>query len=430
MRTLAVLGAGPKAVAVAAKAHALRTLGYDAPHVVAVDHRGVAGNWLPGGGWTDGQQKLGTSPEKDVGFPYRSTLVPGGNAAVNAAMQQFSWQSYLIDHGGYAEWVDRARPAPRHKVWADYLRWAAGHAELDVVTAQVVSVATVGEGWMLTGRRANGEQSGRSGDCEIAADDLMITGPGPSTTSLLPGHPRVLSVAAFWQFMSDGGLPAAGRIAVIGGGETAASVLEAMAGRVNCTSVLVLSPSAALYTRGESYFENCLYSDPSAWSALPADERLELIRRTDRGVFSPRVQQTLLADNRIRHVPGRVEHAVGADDAVQLSVRGVGSPTQTHTFDLVVDAAGGDPLWFLGLFGVAALDAIESIAGWPVTQSGLQAAIGPDLAVAGMTPRLFLPNLAGFTQGPGFPNLSCLGLLSDRVIGALRTALASPRSLA
>jgi mycobactin lysine-N-oxygenase len=29
-----------------------------------------------------------------------------------------------------------------------------------------------------------------------------------------------------------------------------------------------------------------------------------------------------------------------------------------------------------------------------------------------------LPNLAGLNQGPGFPNLSCLGLLSDRVLGA------------
>lgn len=33
----------------------------------------------------------------------------------------------------------------------------------------------------------------------------------------------------------------------------------------------------------------------------------------------------------------------------------------------------------------------------------------------GATPKLFL---AGLNQGPGFPNLSCLGLLSDRVLGA------------
>jgi mycobactin lysine-N-oxygenase len=36
--------------------------------------------------------------------------------------------------------------------------------------------------------------------------------------------------------------------------------------------------------------------------------------------------------------------------------------------------------------------------------------------VAGLSPPLHLPVLAGLTQGPGFPNLSCLGLLSDRVL--------------
>jgi hypothetical protein len=39
-----------------------------------------------------------------------------------------------------------------------------------------------------------------------------------------------------------------------------------------------------------------------------------------------------------------------------------------------------------------------------------------DLSVAGLTPAPHLPMLAGLAQGPGFPNLSCLGLLSDRVL--------------
>lgn len=39
-----------------------------------------------------------------------------------------------------------------------------------------------------------------------------------------------------------------------------------------------------------------------------------------------------------------------------------------------------------------------------------------DLSVAGLDPPLHLPVLAGLAQGPGFPNLSCLGLLSDRVL--------------
>ena len=42
--------------------------------------------------------------------------------------------------------------------------------------------------------------------------------------------------------------------------------------------------------------------------------------------------------------------------------------------------------------------------------------IDVDLSVTGLTPALHLPMLAGLAQGPGFPNLSCLGLLSDRVL--------------
>ncbi|HKV19883.1 MAG TPA: lysine 6-monooxygenase, partial [Mycobacterium sp.] len=56
--------------------------------------------------------------------------------------------------------------------------------------------------------------------------------------------------------------------------------------------------------------------------------------------------------------------------------------------------------------------------GGPPTRERLEESIGHDLAVADVAPKLFLPNLAGLNEGPGFPNLSCLGRLSDRVLGA------------
>ena len=37
-------------------------------------------------------------------------------------------------------------------------------------------------------------------------------------------------------------------------------------------------------------------------------------------------------------------------------------------------------------------------------------------AVADLRPPLHLPVVAGLAQGPGFPNLSCLGLLADRIL--------------
>ena len=75
MLSLTVLGAGPKAIAVQAKAHALRRMGLPAPEILVIDPQGVGGNWLSGGGWTNGHHLLGTSPMKDVGFPYRTRIV-------------------------------------------------------------------------------------------------------------------------------------------------------------------------------------------------------------------------------------------------------------------------------------------------------------------------------------------------------------------
>ncbi|OOK78778.1 L-lysine 6-monooxygenase mbtG domain protein [Mycobacterium kansasii] len=70
------------------------------------------------------------------------------------------------------------------------------------------------------------------------------------------------------------------------------------------------------------------------------------------------------------------------------------------------------------LLSRAAVDLLELEVGEPLTCARLEEAIGYDLAVVGVAPKLFLPNLSGVNEGPGFPNLSCLGLLSDRVLGA------------
>lgn len=143
--------------------------------------------------------------------------------------------------------------------------------------------------------------------------------------------------------------------------------------------------------------------------------------RTDRGVFSARVQDALLADDRIRHLRGRVAHAVGRDGRIRLTLstnRGGEHVETVHGFDLVIDGSGADVLWFTDLFDQAALDLLELGLGGPLSGDALAESIGDDLAVVGLTPKLFLPNLSWLEQGPGFPNLSCLGLLSDRVLGA------------
>jgi mycobactin lysine-N-oxygenase len=406
---LAIVGAGAKAVAVAAKAAELRDMGVEVPDIVAVERTGVAANWQAEGGWTDGQHRLGTSPEKDVGFPYRSSLISRRNAELDERMTRHSWQSYLIGTGQFAEWVDRGRPAPTHRRWSQYLRWVADNIGMTVIAGEVGRIALDGSRWAL-----------QTAERTVLADALMITGPGQAERSILPGNARVLSIAQFWHRAAKHELITAERIAVIGGGETAASMLNELF-RHRVSTITVISPQVTLFTRGEGFFENTLYSDPTDWSSLTLAERRDALARTDRGVFSARVQEALLADDRIRHLRGRVAHAVARDGRIRLTLstnRGGEALETVHGFDLVIDGSGADGLWFVPLLGQDALDLLELGLGGPLTADALHEAIGHDLALADVTPKLFLPGLSGLTQGPGFPNLSCLGLLSDRILGA------------
>jgi len=320
-----------------------------------------------------------------------------------------SWQSYLISTGQFAEWIDRGRPAPTHRRWSQYLAWVAESVAMQVVTGEVTQLSVDGDQWVLHCR-----------DQQVRADGVMITGPGQAERSILPGHPRVLSIAQFWHRVAQDERINAERVAVIGGGETAATMLDELFSH-RVSTITVISPGVTLFTRGEGYFENTLFSDPTGWAGLSVSERRDAMARTDRGVFSARVQDSLLADDRIRHLRGRVAHAVPREDRIRLTLqteRDSGCLETVHGFDLVIDGSGADSMWFAPLLSQDALDVLELGIGAPLSADSLQRAIGYDLAVSGVTPKLFLPSLSWLTQGPGFPNLSCLGLLSDRVLGA------------
>ena len=175
-----------------------------------------------------------------------------------------------------------------------------------------------------------------------------------------------------------------------------------------------------------------MYSDPIHWDGLTLAEKRDAMNRTDRGVFSVRVQDALLADDRIRHLRGRVAHAVARDERIRLTLqteRGGERLETVHGFDLVIDGSGANAMWFVPLLRQEALDVLELGLGGPLTGDSIQESIGYDLSVGDVEPKLFLPGLAGLTQGPGFPNLSCLGRLSDRVLGSdffTERAIANP----
>ncbi|MEU2900460.1 SidA/IucD/PvdA family monooxygenase [Streptomyces sp. NPDC001273] len=421
-RSLLVIGAGPKAVALAAKSKVLRDVGFDIPSVTAVERDRTAANWRAGQGWTDGRQRLGTLPEKDLGFPYdgsawgdRRDPVVG---EIVRRMAGFSWTGYLINTSAYARWIDRGRPQPTHQDWADYLEWASLEAGLRVVTGEVLSAETREGGWTVT--HSDGHSRGTVHGC-----GLLVSGPGPCTGVVSTDGVRVLDTAGFWSAAMAGLPDRLRRVAVIGAGETAGTIVRELA-LVHHRDVTVVTPHATPYSRGESPFENRYFSDPADWTALTEPDRREFIRRTDRAVLSLDVQRDLAETEQVSWRTGRVTTTRLAADGTVGVVFDYAGRQHVLEADLVVDATGGDPLWFTGVLGPRAHEALTRAVGGAFARTAIERVIDHALAVPGLPAPLHLPNLAGVAQGPGFPNLSSLGLLADRVL----SAYVSPASLA
>ncbi|MEV8475742.1 SidA/IucD/PvdA family monooxygenase [Streptomyces sp. NPDC051173] len=410
---LLVIGAGPKAIALAVKSSVLRAAGFDVPEVVAVERDCTAANWRAGRGWTNGRQPLGTLPEKDLGFPYDCTTWGDAQDPVTGEIAQrmagFSWSSHLLGQGAYARWIDRGRPQPSHREWADYLEWAADRAGLRTVTGEVRAAELADGGWELT-------VDDGTAPVTVRGRGLLVSGPGPTAGTLPADGAGVLDTAGFWKLAVEGLPQRVQSVIVVGAGETAGTIVRELALGQD-RQATVVAPRATLYSRGESPFENRYYSDPTGWAGLSEADRQEFIRRTDRAVFSQEVQSDLARTTNVSWEPGRVVGARPADSGVVVEVA-YGGELRVHRADLVVDATGGDPLWFTRLLGPHAQEALRAALGGTATRDRLEHSIDASLAVAGLPAPLHLPNLAALAQGPGFPNLSSLGLLSDRVLAS------------
>ncbi|MDB5096297.1 MAG: lysine 6-monooxygenase [Cyanobacteria bacterium RYN_339] len=406
---LGILGAGPKALAIAAKAHVLKQLGFAVPELVVFEKDGVAANWRPSSGLTSGHLPLGTPPDKDVGYPYASFLWGDAvNRRINAEMQAFSWQSHMIATREYGEWVDRGRPAPSHLQWAAYLEWVARKVELPVVAAEVTQLELEDGRWRVT--TSAGEHH---------VDGLVVTGPGDvRSPANLPVHPRVRTVADFWLDFAWNPRIEGRSAGVVGAGETAATIAAALAAANPGLAVEIISPQAMAFSRGESYAENHVYTDPfqANWLQLTREDRRHFVSRTDRGVFSVAIKQELDRLRNVEIVPGLFTGvAIDALDQVVAHIA-YAADRETRIYDYLVVSMGFDHTGFVArLLGERARAALTGHLGaW--TQETAEDAIDQWLAVKGFRPRLHLPMLAGLNQGPGFPNLSCLGRLSDHVL--------------
>ena len=420
---LLVVGAGAKAAAIATKVHVLNSLGLASVRLTILEATEPAASWSGRNGMTSGEEPLAITPIKDVGFPYESHETFGeAGEEIDRAMLEFSWQQYLIARRGYVRWVNAGSPAVQHRDYGRYLAWVLERARagVELVHARVtqVSLRDRPDRWVVDVANSSGPQRY---DC----DALALTGPG--VHRLLPhdpeAAPRIFHCDSRRREFSR--IPADQRcdIGIVGGGESALSCVAFLrACRPNAQ--LTIYTTGLPLSRGESFLENRVFSNPDdvGWGSLDMDLRRDFVKHCDRGVFDPHSLAALSYDEQCRFLIGRVAHigATGDERGVSIEYRAAEGMREAR-HDYVVNCTGFDLLEQLrGLFPIAVRAEMERRVGqlWDMSPE-TEVPIGRFLELEGMSPRLHIPGLAALSQGPGFANLGCLGLLANRVLAPL-----------
>jgi mycobactin lysine-N-oxygenase len=431
---LLIVGAGAKAAAIAAKVHAVNTLGLGEISLTVIEKTEPAASWLGRNGMTSGEEPLAVPPIKDVGFPYRSRRQLGEiGDAIDAALLPVSWQRFAIERDEYAPWINSGSPPVRHRDFGEYLGWVLERATegVSIYAGRVteVSLAEGRESWEVTVA-----ERGRPEDPERhRGGALVLTGPGVHRH--FPHDPDVESRVFHCDSrreeltrVPDG---EAVEIAIIGGGESALSALVFLRDLRPAARLTVYTPTLPL-SRGESFLENRVFADPDDvdWEHLDLETRRDFVKHCDRGVFDQTVLARIADDGHCAFVAGRAVHVSLAEDG-EGALLEFESPAEgmcSRRYDFVVNCTGFDLLRQLrGLFPDAVRDEVESQCG-PLWDRPPQAEvpIGRALQLEGVEPRLHIPGLGGLRQGPGFANLGSLGLLANRVLQPLLEEAGAP----
>jgi mycobactin lysine-N-oxygenase len=442
-KLLVLVGAGPKAAALAAKARVLKQLGmmiHGETKILVIERQAeIASNWVGSCGFTTGDVELCTPPEKDVGFPYTSVY---GSAVDRMMLQQYSWHAYkiLFDRSSYSDWIDTDRHHPTHAEWARYIantlksamtedepdRQPEGDSDLIriLTSTTVTSVAPENGKVLITATDERGVLP------DILADGIVFTGPGePITIEKTPPGvlDHVYDSRSYWQRIADFVKMDSGTTAVIGGGESAASVVTSLLEltRRNSLEIDIINRHGAVFTRGESYSESVRFSNPNNWAEWEEADRIEFIRRTDRGVFSAAAQKLLKRARSVRFKAGEVFQLEPVGSQVRVHYRrGQPSATSSKLYDKVIVALGFNPWVMLDMFPPAFRPTFASPEELRAHYGKLERSVDRNLImkfdyVPGMRDQTFnvhTPVVAGLAQGPGFPSLCCLGHLSDRIL--------------
>lgn len=408
---LVVVGAGPKAAALAAWAFAWRetrrtwsSLPELPPIHIYERHPVLASSWVGGGyGYSDGtSQELCTPSSRDViaGANGPPRLPHPARAMFMSQLGRFSYASYCASH--------RIHPVryPSHRQFADYV----GDVLIECHRAGAVDVVGLLAVAGLPAAAAPQVQPHEVTDIEPMAGDLwhvtvgtdapiaacgvVVTGPGDAAEPFArqrgsaavdaryrdgktywrdPLPARIANVQQLLTTFADG----SPHVVIVGaGGAAAAIALDLIQCFVRATdaaaqdddedagnalAITFVAPQAGLFTRGESTWEDRTLTYDELWQKLSHELRQAAKAQLVTGVVYRRVLARLnraLASAALEVEPGKV---VWVDDGldVRTGLRPVTDPLRviverssgaflTLGARMIVNAAGFDARWFLG----------------------------------------------------------------------------------
>jgi mycobactin lysine-N-oxygenase len=418
-KRIAVIGAGAKAAAIAAKADCLYESGLADLEIVVFEKGETADNWSGDGGFTNGSQLLCTPVERDVGFPYDDVFGP---SVSNRMQSHYSWMAFAVqsDDISYGDWINRGSQRLTHREFAAYLRFVFDQAGVEPLQDTTVTRLTHSKGkWNVTTRPTGG----RGEDRHDGFDACIITGPGPAIKTfgafedpqLFNGEDVWGRLPALEKFVRDSDE----RVVIVGGGGAAAAIAAWLidAGFED-REIAIVAQQATLYTRTGGYFENRVFDDEELWSKLGSKEQTEFVNRISRGVVWESVCERLERARKINLIPGRGKTIavtkVPPEHPRTLTVYYEAARDPDTPIELegcaVIDAAGFNPWWFTGLLPGQWQHKSRSTLRREAQKLDYHLRFP-----VGNLPPLHTP-VVSHAAGPGYNSLMVLGQMSDRVL--------------
>ncbi len=422
---IAVIGAGPKAAAIAAKAETLNRIQKTRLAVSIFEKHVVGANWTGKHGYTDGVARLCTPAERDLGFPYDAGVFDPKIAS--AMYGEYSWGAFLLERGradarlGFSDWINRGRKPPTHAEFAEYIAWATKKSSAKVYFGEVIRLEKTTGGWLVHRRTPTG---GNRSEGPFAG--VVFSGPGEPANRVtrIGTSDCITDGRLFWDdpegFLQRGS-GSEEPIVILGAGGTAAAIAARTVRVPFPREVVVIGDQAALFTRAEAFFESQIFTDDNLWERLPIDTRREFTGRLNRGVVWAAISEELSHSRNIRFEPGRgkeilVRSGVAGEEIVVTFTRG--KKDHTTYASLAIDASGFDGWWFASLLPADLRDPISdpNIDSQDKLRRAAANGMSRYFEVFGPADFPIQAPMISQSVGPGFASLMVLGAMSDRVL--------------